>query len=170
MVNLREGIKIFQCSPKDKTEIPRVWLSSGTISAGEILPQSAGYCDGAFVPKEPWRYPTAQESALLWTEDAPPYYARVGIVRLLSEVLTPFVEQGISAIATSEELRAFGIRENSQEALNKIIDYFAPLCLSNSPPVINGIGGMPPGLPTSTIDRHRGCHNSLHTDNYRIPG
>ena len=166
MVNLREGIKIFQCTPKDESEIPRVWLSSGTVPAGEILPESAGYCDGAFVPKEPWRSPTAQESALLWTEEVPPYYAGIGIVRLPSEVLAPFAEQGISAIATQEELKAFGIRENCQEALAKIIDYFTPLCFSNSPPAINGIGGMPPGLTTSTIDRNRGCHNGLHTDNW----
>lgn len=165
-MNLREGIKIFQCNPKDDTEIPRVWLSSGTVAVKEILPESAGYCDGAFVPKEPWREPTLDELALLWTQEAPPHHSGIGIVRLPPEVLAFFVEEGISAIATQEELKALGIRENYQEALAKIIDYFTPLCFANSPPVINGIGGMPPGLTTSTIDRNRGCHNGLHTDNW----
>lgn len=172
MSNLRRSILIYRCqnleldTTEPELQIPRVLLSSGTQLACDSVPGRIQYCEGAFMPQEPWREPTAQESALLWTKEPPPSYSGVGIVRLPADVLALFAASGIASVTTPLQVAEFKNQEKCHQALDKLIEYFKPFCLSNSPPVISGMGGRQPGLSTATIDNKRGCRNGLHTDSW----
>ncbi|MEG4441081.1 hypothetical protein QUB47_03365 [Microcoleus sp. AT9_B5] len=171
MSSLRQSIVIYRCqnlkSETTDKEFPiRVWLSSGTQLAFDSVPDRIQYCEGAFMPREPWREPTPAESALLWVHEPPPQYSGVGIVRLPAEVLALFAAAGIASLTTPLQVAEFKSEEKCQQALDKLIEYFQPFCLSDAPPIINGMGGRQPGLSTATIDNKRGCRNGLHTDNW----
>ncbi|MEG3841565.1 hypothetical protein [Microcoleus sp. herbarium14] len=172
MSSLRQSIVIYRCQnlESETTEkefpIPRVWLSSGTQLAFDSVPDRIQYCEGAFMPREPWREPTPGESALLWVHEPPPHDSGVGIVRLPADVLALFADSGIASLTTPLQVAEFKSEEKCRQALDKLIEYFQPFCLSDSPPVISGMGGRQPGLSTATIDNKRGCRNGLHTDNW----
>lgn len=172
MSDLRRSIVIYRCqnleleTPESELQIPRVWLSSGTQLALDSVPGRIQYCEGAFMPQEPWREPTNQESALLWTKEPPPSYSGVGIVRLPADILALLAASGIAALTTPLQVAEFKNQEKCDRLLDKLIAYFKPFCLSDSPPAISGMGGRQPGLSTATIDNKRGCRNGLHTDNW----
>ncbi|MCC3425532.1 MAG: hypothetical protein JGK12_16740 [Microcoleus sp. PH2017_01_SCD_O_A] len=171
MCNLRQSIVIYRCQNLElettkECTIPRVWLSSGTQLAVDTSPDSLQYCEGAFMPKEPWREPTPAESALLWTDEPPPHYAGVGIVRLPADVLALLADAAIASLTTPLQVAEFKSQKKCGQILDRLIDYFKPFCLSDSSPVISGMGGRQPGLSTATIDNKRGCRNGLHTDSW----
>ncbi|MEG3934478.1 hypothetical protein QUA00_28160 [Microcoleus sp. T2B6] len=172
MSYLRRSIVIYRCqnleleTPESDWQIPRVWLSSGTQLAVDSVPHRIPYCEGAFMPQEPWREPTPAESALLWVHEPPPPYSGIGIVRLPPDVLTLFAAAGIASLTTRLQVAEFKSQEKCQQALDKLIEYFKPFCMSDASPIINGMGGRQPGLSTATIDNKRGCRNGLHTDNW----
>ncbi|MCC3404464.1 MAG: hypothetical protein JGK17_02540 [Microcoleus sp. PH2017_10_PVI_O_A] len=171
MCNLRQSIVIYRCQNRElettkECTIPRVWLSSGTQLAVDTSPDRLQYCEGAFMPKEPWREPTPAESTLLWADEPPPRYSGVGIVRLPADVLALLAASGIPSLTTPLQVAEFKSQEKCGQILDRLIDYFKPFCLSDSPPVISGMGGRQPGLSTATIDNKRGCRNGLHTDSW----
>ncbi len=172
MSNLRRSILIYRCQNLDlettepELQISRLWLSSGTQLACDNVPGRIHYCEGAFMPQEPWREPTKEELTLLWAKEPPPSYSGVGIVRLPPDILTLFADSGIASLTTPLKVAEFKAQEKCRQALDKLIEYFKPFCLSDSPPVISGMGGRQPGLSTATIDNKRGCRNGLHTDNW----
>ncbi|WP_293133573.1 hypothetical protein [Microcoleus sp. bin38.metabat.b11b12b14.051] len=171
MYSLRQSIVIYRCQncdflAKEESEIPRVWLSSGTQLAVDNVPDRLQYCQGAFMPRAPWREPTPAESALLWTDEPPPHYAGVGIVRLPADVLALLADAAIASLTTPLQVAEFKSQEKCAQILDRLIDYFQPFCLSDAPPVISGMGGRQPGLSTATIDNKRGCRNGLHTDSW----
>ena len=163
MLMLQEGIKIFCPSGEDLSN-SRVWLSSGTVLAANVISDSC-YCAGAIVPQIPWRSPTAVELDLLWAHDPPPRELGIGIVQLPPEILAAFVAEGVQSVATVEEVKA-KLRHQCQSALSQLTEFFAPFCLSETTITINGMGARPPGLWTSTFDRQRQCQNGLHTDSW----
>ena len=145
MYSLSQSIVIYRCqncelSAKEESEIPRVWLSSGTQLAVDNVPDRLQYCQGAFMPKAPWREPTPAESALLWTDEPPPHYAGVGIVRLPADVLALLADAAIASLTTPLEVAEFKSQEKCAQILDRLIDYFQPFCLSEAPPVINCTG------------------------------
>lgn len=172
MSYLRRSIVIYRCqnleleTPESELQIPRVRLSSGTQLAVDSVPDRLEYCEQAFMPREPWREPTPAESALLWVCEPPPHYSGVGIVRLPADVLALFAASGIASLTTPLQVVELKAEEKCRHALDKLIEYFKPFCLSDSPPVISGMGGRQPGLSTATIDKKRGCRNGLHTDSW----
>lgn len=176
MLHLCQEIQIYQCqnlgmkASNKEAETPRIWLSAGTQLACENRPEEMKYCEGAFMPQEPWREPTPEESLLLWTEEPPPNDLGVGILKLPSEIIELFVNSGLSLLETPKQVAEFKDDPKCQPAFENLIDYLSALCLSEARPVINGMGGRQPGLSTSTIDNKRGCRNGLHTDNWdRLP-
>lgn len=172
MVHLRRSIVIYSCqnleleTPESQLQIPRVWLSSGTQLAFDSVPGRMQYCEGAFMPKEPWREPTNEESALLWVKEPPPSYSSVGIMRLPADILALLAASGIASLTTPLQVAEFKNQEKCHQLLDKLIAYFKPFCISDAPPVISGMGGRQSGLSTATIDNKRGCRNGLHTDNW----
>jgi hypothetical protein len=172
MSELRKSIVIYQCQKGElettatASPIPRVQLSAGTQLAFDTVPGRIQYCEGALMPKEPWREPTVAESQLLWTKEPPPPHSGIGIVRLPADVLALFADTGIASAATPQQVADVKNHEKCRQALDRLIEYFKPFCLSDAPPVISGMGGRQPGLSTATIDNKRGCRNGLHTDNW----
>ncbi|MCU0543204.1 MAG: hypothetical protein MUE44_13700 [Oscillatoriaceae cyanobacterium Prado104] len=172
MSQIRQSIVIYQCQTGklETTEtdcpIPRVLLSAGTQLAADNVRGRIPYCEGAFMPKEPWREPTPAESKLLWTQEAPPPHSGIGIVRLPSDIAALFAASGIASATTPLQVAELKEGEKCRQALDKLIEYFKPFCLSDAPPTISGMGGRQPGLSTATIDNKRGCRNGLHIDNW----
>jgi hypothetical protein len=155
MSYLRRSIVIYRCQnleleiTEPELQIPRVWLSSGTQLAFDRVPGRIQYCEGAFMPQEPWREPTAQESDLLWVKEPPPSYSGVGIVRLPPDILALLAASGIASLTTPLQVAEFKNQEKCHQLLDKLIAYFQPFCISDSLPVISGMG-----------------RNGLHTDNW----
>jgi hypothetical protein len=172
MSAIRKSIVIYQSqtgeleTTEKDSQIPRVRLSAGTQLAVDNVPGRIQYCAGAFMPKEPWREPTPAESKLLQTQEPPPPHSGIGIVRLPSDIVALFAASGIASAITPQQVAELKNQEKCREALDRLIEYFKPFCLSDAPPVISGMGGRQPGLSTATIDNKRGCRNGLHTDNW----
>lgn len=172
MSEIRKSIVIYQCqtweleATEKEFSISRVRLSAGTQLAADNLRDRIPYCEGAFMPKEPWREPTPAESKLLWTQEPPPPHSGIGIVRLPADVLALFAATGIASATTPLQVAELKNEEKCRQALDRLIEYFKPFCLSDAPPAISGMGGRQPGLSTATIDNKRGCRNGLHTDNW----
>jgi hypothetical protein len=172
MSYLRRSIVIYRCqnleleTTEPELQIPRVWLSSGTQLAFDRVPGRMQYCEGAFMPKEPWREPTPEESDLLWVKEPPLSYSGVGIVRLPPDILALLAASGIASLTTPLQVAEFKNQEKCHQLRDKLIAYFQPFCISDSLPVISGMGGRQSGLSTATIDNKRGCRNGLHTDNW----
>ncbi|XZN95124.1 MAG: hypothetical protein ACM65K_19940 [Microcoleus sp.] len=172
MSHLRRSIVIYRCqnleleTTEPDLQIPRVWLSSGTQPAFDSVPGRIQYCEAAFMPQEPWREPTIEESALLWTQEPPPSYSGVGIVRLPSDILALFAASGLAGLTTPLQVAEFKNEPKCRQVLDNLIEYFKPFCMSDAPPFIGGMGGRQSGLSTATIDNKRGCRNGLHTDSW----
>lgn len=164
MADLQAGIRIF-CAYQANRKEPQLWLSAGTIAAIDAVPDRDCYCAGSFVPQAPWREPTLAERTLLWADEPPPREIGIAIVQVPAAILTTFIAAGVGSAATVTDAKN-RMREGCQAAIAQLVDFFAPFCLGDEPPVINGMGARETGLWTSTLDRQRGCRNGLHTDNW----
>jgi hypothetical protein len=150
------GVTIY-VAPDCRDAIGRIELSGGTRIADNAetcnLVHGAAYEEGARLPCEPWRGPTAEEAQSLIATEIPRNLAdTIAIVRLPGEF--------------SDERRET-IRNISTETLE--VDLLQPLrsvCELGEPVHCIGINANPANLKTVTINREINRFIGLHIDNW----
>lgn len=160
---LKPGIKIFCSHLETQSIYQRIELSAGTIAADC---DHQNYCAGAFVPRPPWRSPSPQEFADLWTPTPLSPDLCVAVVPVPTDLMAPFMAAEVALAPTPKAAKLRLQEEPCHTAIGQLMDYFAPLCKTHTPPVLGGFGARPPNLCTTTIDRNRECRNGLHTDSW----
>jgi hypothetical protein len=150
------SVKIYiEANCKDVTD--RIELSSGTrvadASDSVNLPGGIVYEDGARVPREPWRPPTAQEAESLIATELPRNMANaIAIVRLPGEF--------------SNELGE-AIRNVSTETLEAdVLQPLRKICELGEPVHCHGFNANPANLKTLTINREINRFIGLHVDSW----
>jgi hypothetical protein len=127
---LRPGLRID--FPDDPTALAqRIWLSAGTSPADD------GYVDGAFVPRGPWRPPSAAELRLLdmgagaaaheWRRSTD-----IAIVRMPDDVILPFTEileqRGLREAADPKTYETIATHPRWPGNLAAMREYLGQLC------------------------------------------
>ena len=153
---MRDWVKIY-IAQSCKEAGNRIELSSGTRLADtwETVNrvEGAAYEEGARLPCEPWRRPTAEEvQGLITTELSHDLANSVAIVRVPIDLSRDDCE--VIRNVTSETLETALLRP-----LRRICELGEPLhCI--------GASENPPNLKTVTINRDIGRFNGLHVDNW----
>jgi len=151
-------IKVY-VAPSCKEGPNRIELSGGTRPAtiSEISDPVHGtaYEEGARLPCEPWRRPTADEAERLIVTAVPRNMATsVAIVRLPGEF--------------TNDLRE-AIRSINAESLEvKLLQPLRTICELGEPLHYIGPGANPANLKTVTINHDIGRYNGLHVDNWDL--
>lgn len=143
--------------PSCKECVNRIELSSGTRLADmretSDLVHGAAYQEGARLPREPWRRPTAKEAeSLIVTKVPRNMAASIAIVRLPGEFSND---------------RREAIRNVNTESLEvKLLQSLRMICEFGEPLHCIGPNANPANLKTVTINRGIGRYNGLHVDNW----
>ena len=149
-------IKIY-VAPSCKESVNRIELSSGTRLADmretTDLVLGTAYEEGARLPRDPWRRPTAEEAESLIVAEVPRDMATtVAIVKLPGEF--------------SDEVQQ-GIRSGSSESLEvNLLRPLRTICELGEPLHCIGPNKQPGNLKTVTINREIGRYISLHVDTW----
>jgi hypothetical protein len=149
---LDRRMKIY-VSPACGKVANRIELSSGTRVADAREVSDHGYEEGARLPCEPWRVPTAEEAECLVSPHPPPDTARsVSIVKLPGD----FSQERREAIRSAED-----------EAIDvHLVQPLHTICELGEPLSCNGPSANPPNLKTVTFNHDLGRLNGLHVDNW----
>jgi hypothetical protein len=149
-------VKIY-VAPICKESANRIELSSGTRLADmretTDLVLGTAYEEGARLPRDPWRRPTAEEAESLIVAEVPRDMATtVAIVKLPGEF--------------SDDVRQ-GIRSGSSESLEvNLLRPLRTICELGEPLHCIGPNKQPGNLKTVTINREIGRYISLHVDTW----
>ena len=149
-------IKIY-VAPSCKESVNRIELSSGTRLADmretTDLVLGTAYEEGARLPRDPWRRPTAEEAESLIVAEVPRDMATtVAIIKLPGEF--------------SDEVQQ-GIRSGSSESLEvNLLRPLRTICELGEPLHCIGPNKQPGNLKTVTINREIGRYISLHVDTW----
>jgi hypothetical protein len=144
-------------APSCRDVADRIQLSSGTRVADSSETSSDGhaaaYEEGARLPREPWRLPTAQEAQQLIATDLPRNMANtIAIVSLPGEF--------------SDEVRN-SIRNAGTEIIETdLLQLLRKICELGEPLDCIGASQNRPNLKTLTINHNISRFNGLHVDNW----
>src|SRR5262245_28338353 len=149
-------MKIY-VAPSCKASANRIELSSGTRLADRFgsadLVDGAAYEDGAGLPREPWRPPTAKEAESLIATKLPSNMATtVAIVKLPIELSNE-----------SQKVRRSGDADSLER---KLLQALRAICELGEPLHYIGPSKNPANLKTVTINHDTGRYNGLHVDNW----
>ncbi len=138
-----------------------VRLSCGTHPAQSVDANVPPYLDGARVPKPPWRHPSDEESARLWSSDAPHSHLSVGIVRLLGRSLVQLLEAQKESIGRAGDATAL-----KHPLVCVLLDAIRKARIVPRAVFSARIGRDEPGLQTMTRAVDRDARIGLHFDRW----
>jgi hypothetical protein len=149
-------IKIY-VAPSCKESVNRIELSSGTrladVSEPADLVHGAAYEEGARLPRDPWRRPTAEEAeSLIVAKLSSSMATSVGIVKLPDEF--------------SNNLQEIMRNGNAESLAFKLLQALRTICELGEPLHCIGRSKNPANLKTVTINHDIGRYNGLHVDNW----
>lgn len=119
------------------------------------------YLDGARVPAPPWRHPTDEESARLWSADAPEAHGAVGIVRLLGPSTVQLLERQKDRIGRSDDTTSL-----KHPLVSVVFDAVRKARVAPRAVFSARIGRDQPGLQTMTRAVDRDARIGLHFDRW----
>jgi hypothetical protein len=147
------------------TRPDRLTLSSGTRPASSLALSS--YDDGAFVPRDPWRYPSSQEQRLLLAAEPPVSVGgHITLVRAPDEVMAHFValRERVDGRNSLDELREWLHEHPCATGCDAMLQFAQRYLRSDEPLIEEGsIVCRAPGSPTATPDG-TGAYIGLHLD------
>lgn len=138
-----------------------VRLSCGTYPAHGADANVPPYVDGARVPALPWRRPTDEESARLWSEDAPEAHGAVGIVRLLGPAMVQLLEGQKDSIGRCDDATSL-----KHPLVAVLLDAVRKARVASRAVFSARIGRDQPGLQTTTRAVDRDARIGLHFDRW----
>jgi len=159
------GLSIF-CPHADEDGKPRIWLSPGTGLAQTLNPR-VPYGKSSFIPREPWRQATSQETKeLLCTEASDDIGHCVGIVKISSEALRPLHALRLAHAPSEAAILQMVKSEKYPPAKTILAEYLIGYRHKHGDekihdPIVNG-----PGLTTTTYDYQNKYFLGLHLDSW----
>ena len=163
--NLRRGIPLI--SEDVELRGPgRVQLSAGLLSVDGGRHEGVAFRRPAYVPRGPWRAPTAEEyETLLLAGTAPPQpTAFVGLFRLSREFHAFIEGSGLWSIHRLEDARSFLRRVDFIDEMKGYLEDVLPFCVSPESFHVIGFNVGPPDLPTLGMDA--GKRLGIHVDDW----
>lgn len=138
-----------------------VHLSCGTSLAHGVDANDPPYLDDARVPAPPWRHPTDEERARLWSVNAPEAHGAVGIVRLLGPTMVQLLEDQKDSIGRSDDATSL-----KHPLVSVLLDAVRKVRIAPRAVFSARIGRDQPGLQTMTRAVDRDARIGLHFDRW----
>jgi hypothetical protein len=158
---ISEGIRIY-C---EKQLEDRVLLSNGIEEVKEI--NGMPCFQRAFVPREPWRSPTAEEVKILQSsENDTDEYQQFGILTVPSKIKKSFQDLKLFACKTQQDAERIGATPAYKKAFADFVAHFSSMHKSDEPTIPHFIYVGKPGLRTNTFNRQENFFIGMHLDSW----
>lgn len=170
MLNLTEGIKLYDYNPPSLEEPPRVELSTGTTAANATSLAEL-YSESASIPKEPWRVPSSRENEILYIRTLPetmPTGSWISVVQVPTRVYTYFaaLREVSRTIKDPKEFQDLLEQGNYQDSVLFAINYITAFTMVPQPhDLVGGVFAAPPNAQTTTRD-NTGRFLGMHVDGW----
>jgi hypothetical protein len=175
MLKLLESIKVIDYNSDSSCSKSRLWINSGTIQSIKSKSFATLYSNNAFIPFESWREAKKDEKKLLYVDSIdvasyPNPSTHIGIIAIPQEALVPLEELGVSFVQSIEDCQMLVSEAAYQQAVDNILQYLQPLCISDRKFIVHNIATNSTGLNTVTYNPEEQCFIGLHLDSWdRFP-
>jgi hypothetical protein len=163
------GINVLDFTSQQRSQQPRLQLSSGTTKIAQDDLRYSEYNPNAIVPQGPWREPTSQEKAILFSSDPPTQQGSwISVIEVPPHWMTPF--EDLRQASENKDINSVRKMTSVPSCISAIADVANSvrelIAIPDTEVEWNNIAVTESGLITSTYDNVSQQYIGLHLDSW----